>query len=359
MFQTDYDMTVSNEDLVVLILGIIALILSFSDVRSPDTLAWISFPALVLVIVGWGMSRFRRRPLPKQVQYTKSIYLSVIKTLRNYNLFSIIIQNILFLSRYIEPNTEARTILLFNCAALITLEFLELAGNITVTDTLRIFPVLEGEDEKTAKKKQFQILFGRSFWIWISITSIISIGVIFLPINSALVTKDALLISLQVVALLLGVGTFLLVYYQTMNFDGVLRADLAIKAVNYYTVIDLEEKGIELLERYLREVDSYNIGILSKLAGMYLKRHDFDTTLATTAKIIEYTTEHQTKTPHLNSRAHLLRAICFKAKENYEEAYKEVSKSLVHHPENTAARKLRRTLRRSLKATEQIKKPKQ
>ncbi|MCK4844346.1 MAG: hypothetical protein KAS95_01600 [Candidatus Heimdallarchaeota archaeon] len=359
MFQTDYDMTVSNEDLVVLILGIIALILSFSDIRSSDTLAWISFPALILVIVGWGISRFRLRPLPKQIQYTKSIYLSVIKTLRNYSLFSIIIQNILFLSRYIEPNTEARTILLFNFAALITLEFLEFAGNITVTDTLRIFPLLEGEDEKTAKKKQFQLLFGRSFWIWISITSIISLAVIFLPINSALVTKDALLISSQVVALLLGIGTFLLIYYQTMNFDGVLRADLVIKAVNYYTVIDFEEKGIELLERYLREVDSYNIGILSKLAGIYVKRHDFDKTLATTAKIIKYTTEHQTSTPHLNSRAHLLRAICFKAKEDYEEAYKEVTQSLVHHPENTAARKLRRTLRKGLKATEQIKKSKQ
>ena len=45
--------------------------------------------------------------------------------------------------------------------------------------------------------------------------------------------------------------------------------------------------------------------------------------------------------------------------ENYEEAYKEVTQSLVHHPESTAARKLRRTLRKSLKATEQIKKTKQ
>ena len=71
MFENDYDMVLSNEDMFMLILGGLTFLFSFSDVLAGTlTQAALSFPAILVFLFGWGIVRFRKRPLPKQVHTT-------------------------------------------------------------------------------------------------------------------------------------------------------------------------------------------------------------------------------------------------------------------------------------------------
>jgi len=78
--------------------------------------------------------------------------------------------------------------------------------------------------------------------------------------------------------------------------------------------------------------------------------------LEITERILLETEQKEIRVPHIISRAHLLRAVSFKSKEKYKEAYKEVSTALTFTPDNQTARKMRRELRRTLKTKEEDKK---
>ena len=92
---------------------------------------------------------------------------------------------------------------------------------------------------------------------------------------------------------------------------------------------------------------------MSKLAMMYTQDGNHNRVLELTEKVLAETEGKGVNTPHMISRAHLLRSISLKAKEQYEEAYEEVTQSLKYTPENNAARKLRRDLRKIVKIQKQ------
>ncbi len=355
MFENDYDMTLSKEDLFVLILGGFAFLFSFSDVTAgPQSQAAISFPAIIIFIIGWGLVRFRRRPLPKQVQSTRFIYLSLVKTIRNYALFSIIIQNIFLLSGYVQVNDLARVITIYNFVVLMVVSMIEIAGHVTVPDDLEIFHVIKGEDEKTIKKKRFTLLYGFRFWLWISITSLFVLGFTVFIFMVAFDSNQILVIIFQFVTLLLGAGLFVYTYYETMSFDKLEKPEMIIKAVDYYNAFELRERSYEMLEDYI-ENKHENLGLLSKLAIMNTQDENHHKVLDITRKILDETEEKEVNVPHMIARAHLLRAISLKAIENYKLAYDEVTKSLHYASDNFVARKLRRDLRRILKVKVQEK----
>ena len=353
MIETDAEMALSNEDLGVLILGLLGFVFSFADIRSDTSIAQIAFPIIVIFLISWGFVRFRRRPLPKQIQYTRYIFLGHIKTLRYYNLIAIIYHNLLVITRYITlDNGYARVALFYNYVCLFVFSVIEIAGHITVSDYFQIIDKIEGEDEELYRKKRFQILFGTKFWIWIVITGLVSIGMTYLPFSSIYLTGNVLLIVSQIVIVLISIGIVLYFYYETMSFDKIKGADMTMKATNYYIDVNLQEYGYELLEGYL-ETTGENIVIMSKLAMMYTQDSKFDRVMELTSKVLEETEGKGINTPHMISRAHLLRSISLKAKEEYEEAYDEVSQSLKYTPDNHAARKLRRDLRKIIKLKKQ------
>jgi len=360
MFENDYDMAMSNEDLILLILGGLTLLFSFTDIIFAETQAAISFPTIIAFVIGWGIVRFRRRPLPKQVQSTRFIYLSIVKTIRNYALFSIIIQNIFLLSGYVQfDDGLARLITIYNFVVLIIVSILEIAGHVTVPDDLHVFHLIEGEDKETIKKNRFTLLYGLRFWIWISITSLIVLGVtVLLPFRTAFVVmvKDNLILVVifQFVALLLGAGLFAYTYFNMMSFGKLEKPEMIIKAVDYYNTVELRERSYEILEDYV-ENKHENLGLLSKLAIMNTQDDNHHKVLDLTRRILDETEEKEINVPHMIARAHLLRAISLKALENFKLAYEEVTKSLHYIPENNVARKLRRDLRRILKVKNQEK----
>ncbi len=357
MFENDYDMALSNEDLFMIILGGFAFLFSFTDITGPQ--AGISLPITIFFVIGWGIVRFRRRPLPKQVQSTRFIYLSLIKTIRNYTLFSIIIQNIFLLSGYVQPiNDEAIIIKIANFVMLIVVSIFEIAGHITVPDDLHVFHLIEGEDEETIKKNRFSLLYGLKFWMWLSITSLIVLGATAYPFYTAFFVafnnNQILIVIFQFVALLLGAGLFVYTYFNTMSFGKLKKPEMVIKAVNYYNTVELRERSYEILENYL-ENKHENLGILSKLATMNTQDENYHKVLDLTRRILDETEEKEINVPHMIARAHLLQAISLKALENFKLAYEEVTKSLHYIPENDVARKLRRDLRRILKVKVQEK----
>lgn len=357
MFENDSDMTMSNEASLMLILGGLTLLFSFSDIFA-DTQAGISFPAIVVFIIGWGIVRFRRRPLPKQVQSTRFIYLSLIKTIRNYALLSIITQNIFLLSGYVQSTDLARTVTLYSFIVLLIVSILEIAGHVTVPDDLHVFHLIEGEEEDTIKKNRFTLLYGLRFWIWIIFTSLVALGITALPIYTSFIVafehNQIMIIIFQFVALLLGAGLFVYIYYNTMSYGKLVKPEMIIKAVDYYNTVELREKSYEILEDYL-ENKHENLGLLSKLAVMCTQDENHQKVLDLTRKILDETEEKEINVPHMVARAHLLRAISLKALENFKIAYEEVTKSLHYVSENNTARKLRRDLRRILKVKDQEK----
>ncbi|NPD88655.1 MAG: hypothetical protein HGN29_08015 [Asgard group archaeon] len=355
MSKNEIDMAMSEEDLVMIIVGLLIFILSFSDIRTSAPIGFASFPSIIVFLVGWIVVRFRRRPLPKQVHQTRSIYLAHIRSLRNYNLISIILFDILLLSRYIRAEEEIRTVLIFNFIALFVLSLLEFAGHITVTDSLEIFPVIEGESEEVYKKNKFELLYGTKYWIWLGITSVVAIASHYFIFAEIFIVKDVLIIVLEILSLLGGVGIFLFFYYRTKRFGTMNDPVMVVKAAEYYNESDLKDTSIKVLEDYLKE-DKENVAILSKLAVLYVQKNKHDKVLEYTKRILAETEEKSVSVPHLISKAHLLRAISLKAKEDYQEAYKEVAASLRYTPESAAARKLRRDLRKILKIRQQEKK---
>ena len=356
MDEIEVEMSLSNEDLAVLALGFLGFAFSFADVRSETSIAMFSFPIIIVFLIGWGFVRFRRRPLPKQIQYTRYIFLGHIKTLRNYNLIAIIYHNLLILTRYISlDNSDARLALIYNYVCLLIFSILEFAGHITASDLYVVFPKIEDEDEVSFRKKRFEILFGNKFWAWIVITSLISIGLMYLPFASIIISGDILLIVSQAIIVLISIGVVLFFYYRIISYDKLETADMIMKAANYYIDVELKEQSYELLEEYTKNKGE-NIAIMSKLAMMHTQDGNHNRALELTEKVLAETEEKGVNTPHMISRAHLLRSICLKAKEQYEEAYEEVTQSLKYTPENNAARKLRRDLRKILKIQKQEKK---
>ncbi|MCG3220602.1 MAG: hypothetical protein H7641_04405 [Candidatus Heimdallarchaeota archaeon] len=355
MSANEIEMAMSEEDLVMVVVGLLIFILSFSDIGTSAPIGFASFPSIIVFLVGWFVVRFRRRPLPKQVHQTRSIYLAHIRSLRNYNLFSIILFNILLLSRYIRAEDEIRTVLIFNYIALFVLSLIEFAGHITVTDSLEIFPIIAGESEKEYKKNRFELLYGTKYWIWLGITSAIAIAAHYFIFAQVFLVRDVLIIILQILSLLGGVGVFLFFYYRTLRFQTMDDPVMVVKAAEYYDESDLKDASIQVLEDYLKE-DKNNVAILSKLAVLYVQKNKHGKVLEYTERILAETEEKSISVPHLISKSHLLRAISLKAKEDYQEAYKEIAASLRYAPESAAARKLRRDLRKILKIKQQEKK---
>jgi len=113
--------------------------------------------------------------------------------------------------------------------------------------------------------------------------------------------------------------------------------------------MEIDEKSITLLNEYL-DRDPLNVAIISRLSIIHAKNGNYDEVLQYTGQVLEEIEKRNLNTPHMSSRAHLLRAFALKSKERYKEAYKEVTHSLKFTPENNAARKLRRDLRRIIKA---------
>jgi hypothetical protein len=355
MSKNDIEMAMSEEDLVMIVVGLLIFVLSFSDINTSAPIGFASFPSIIVFVIGWIVVRFRRRPLPKQVHQTRSIYLSHIKVLRNYNLFSIILFNILLLSRYIRAEDEIRTVMIFNFIALFVLSLMEFAGHITVSDSLEVIPIIEGESEEDYKKSRFALLFGTKYWIWLGITSVIAIAAHYFIFAEVFIVRDILVIILQMLSLLAGVGIFLFFHYRTLRYEVMDDPVMVVKAAEYYEGSNLKDTSIQVLEEYLKE-DKNNVAILSKLAVLYVQKNKHDKVLDYTKRILAETEEKSVSVPHLISKAHLLRAISLKAKEDYQEAYKEVSASLRYTPESAAARKLRRDLRKVLKIRQQEKK---
>ena len=349
MFEDEIEMALSDEDLGMIILSAIVFLLSFVDLSK----AFVSFPVIVCVLVGWGLARFRRRPLPKQVHHTRSIFLAHIKVLRNYTLIALIINNFLILTRYISPDDgDPNVTIIYTYVLLLVFSLIEFAGNVTVSDSLQIITEIEGEDEKTVRKKRFVLLFGIHFWIWMSITGLISASLLYLPFKPAFSSGDIFFIICQFLAVLVGAGLYLFFYYRIMKFSEIKNPLLLTKAADYYNVSDLRDKSIEMLERYI-ERDAENIGILSKISVLYAQNNNHEKVLQFTGKILAIVEEEKIDVPHTSAKAHLLRAVSLKAKEEFQEAYEEVTTSLRLAPESNAARKLRRDLRKIVKAKKQ------
>ncbi len=346
MFENEIEMALSDEDLVMLILISIVFLLSFVDL----SIAFVSFPVTVIVLVGWGLARFRRRPLPKQIHHTRSIFLVHVKILRNYTLIALIINNLLVLTRYITPDAGYPNVaIIYTYILLFVFSLMEFAGNITVTDSIQVITEIEGEDEKTLRKKRFILLFGTHFWIWISITGLVSAGLLYLPFSSSFLSEDIFFIVCQFLAVVVGAGLYLFFYYRVMQFSEIKNPLLLTKAADYYNVSDLREKSIELLEHFI-EKDADNIGILSKISLLYAQDNNNEKVLQFTGRILAIVEEEKLNVPHTIAKAHLLRAVSLKAKEEFQEAYEEVTTSLRFAPESNAARKLRRDLRKIIKA---------
>ncbi|MHA1197924.1 MAG: hypothetical protein ACTSQF_01010 [Candidatus Heimdallarchaeaceae archaeon] len=354
IYKKDEEMALSIEDLVMLIIGVVVFVLAFTDVRTKTNIVWISFLVIVLFIVAWGLVRFRRRPLPKQVHFKRSMNLLPVKIIRNYHLLAIIIEYAFILFRYVPITTnEAIISIIFHFFAVFILMLIEFIGNVIVSDTLEVFVKLEGEEEWEFKKSRQNILFGTRFYIFTIITGLVGLGLTYLPIRSLfdveILSMKIVLLVMQFVALLGSGALFIFVFNKTINFGKLKDPSQILKAVDYYNAMELDDRSLVLLNDYI-ETDPLNVAILSKLSILYVKRGDYDKVLKYTGKVLAQIEEKQLNVPHMSSRAHLLRAISLKTKEKYKEAYTEVTQSLTITPENNAARKLRRDLRRILKS---------
>lgn len=348
MFEDEIEMALSDEDLGMLILSAIVFLLSFVDLK----IAFVSFPTSVSVLVAWGLVRFRRRPLPKQIHHTRSMFLAHIKILRNYTFIALIINNLLVLFRYVDTGGDQTLTIIYTYILLFVFSLIEFAGNITVTDSLQLITKIEGEDEKTIRKKRFVLLFGTRFWVWVIVTGLISAGLLYLPFAAAFLSVDIFFIICQFLSVVVGAGLYLFFYYKVMQFTEIKNPLLLTKAADYYNVSDLRGKSIELLEHYI-EKDAGNIGILSKISVLYAQENNHEKVLQYTGRILAIVEEEKLDVPHTSAKAHLLRAVSLKVKEEFQKAYEEVTTSLRFTPESNAARKLRRDLRKIIKTKKQ------
>jgi len=340
----EYEMVLANEDLVMLLLGIIAFILAFVDFSQ----AAFSFPSLVLFTLGWGIERFRRRPLPKQVLKAKLFYLAPVKVIRNYVLYLIILLNSLYLFGFEKSNFEIRTGLIFLYLALIIVSIVELAGNVRILDNLIIIPEIETESVEDKKKKRFQVLYGAKFITWIVFSSLISIGISSLSIISIVNSNNIVTIVLCFLILIPAGATYYYHYYDALVKEHSLDVDYVLKATDYYLESELPDLAYELLNSFL-EKEPNNIVALGKLALLYLKDGKYKKVLETTGKSLAYIEEEKLEVPHTKARMYVFRALSLKALGKYEEAYKSVNKALTINPDNKVARKLRRELRSIVK----------
>lgn len=343
----EYKMVIANEDLVMLLLGTIAFILAFVDLSQSA----FSFPSLLLFLLGWGIERFRRRPLPKQVLKAKLFYLAPVKIIRNYVLYQIILLNGLYLFGFEKSSFEIRTGLIFLYLALIIVSIVELAGNVRIPDNLVIIPEIETESEEVKKKKRFQVLYGAKFITWIIFSSLISIGILSLSIISIVNSNSIVVIILSFLILLPAGVTYYYHYYEAIVKEHSLDVDYLLKATDYYVESELPKLAYELLYNFL-EKEPNNIVALGKLALLYLKDGNYKKVLETTGKSLAYIEEEKLDVPHTKSRMYVFRALSQKALGKYEEAYKSVNKALTINPDNMVARKLRRELRAIVKKKE-------
>ncbi|MHA1685029.1 MAG: hypothetical protein ACTSYD_01345 [Candidatus Heimdallarchaeaceae archaeon] len=354
MFKQDYDMALSDEDLVMFVLGVIVFILTFADIRSNDTIASFSFPSILFFIIGWGIVRFRRRPLPKQVHHTRAVYLAHLKIIRNYQLFSLILLNILFLARYIEPGSAIRIGMIFQYASIFFLSLMEFFGHIVASDALLIIPELETDDPNILAKQRRNLLFGSKYWIWTLITLVLTIGLLYPSIDSIVAADDLVIYMIELLAFVAGFILYYLLYKRTMKFNRIMNAEMVDKAIDYYNLVGLREKSYDIINEYLK-YDEKNSAILSKYAFMLTEDQRYTEVPAITTKILEETEQKGIRVPHLIAKAHLLCAISLAKMEKYQEAYQEVTASLKYIPENNVARKLRRELRKRLKTDTNLK----
>jgi tetratricopeptide (TPR) repeat protein len=243
---------------------------------------------------------------------------------------------------------------IYNFIALFILSLIEFAGNVTVPDSLIILPKVNGEDETTYKMKKFQYLFGPRFWIWMSVTGVFSLAVHYLPFAAVFFSGEPVLIVFHFLALAGGIGFFIFFHYRTLRYEELTDPSMIVKAADYYNLSEMREQSIELLENYIKNQEE-NIVLMSKLSLFYLQENKHKKVLNITKRILEETEEKSIDVPLMISKAYLLRAISLKNLEKYKEAYQDVTSSLKYTPNNQAARKLRRDLRRVLKLKEQEK----
>lgn len=348
MLEKDYEMALSDEDLIMLILGIVAFILSFSDIRSRDSIAAFSFPSIFFFLLGWGITRFRRRPLPKQVHHKRAVYLAHIKVTRNYLLLSIITLNIMFFARYVQPGSNTRIGMIFQYVSLFFISLLELFGHVVASDDLLIIPELETDNRNKLVEQRRKLLFGTHYLIWLTITMIITIGFLYLSISPIVAENDLWIYVAEILSFILSFGLYYYVDRKTMKFDKIMPADMVAKAVDYYNLVGLRDWSYKLITNYLK-YDAKNVGILSKYAFMLTEDQRYTEVPKITKLILEETEQKGIKVPHIIAKAYLLYAISLSKMEKYSEAYNAVTRSLQYVPENNVARKLRRELRNKLK----------
>ena len=354
IYKMDEDMALSIEDLAMLIVGTVIFVLAFTDVRAESNIVWISFLVIVLFIVGWGIVRFRQRPLPKQIHYKRNVFLLPVKLIRNYHLLAIIIEYALILFRFVSlDNSYAVISIVYHFVAVFILMLIEFAGNVIVDDTLQVFVKLDEESELDIKKKRREILFGTRFYIFASITGIFALGLSYFSFASlaeiTISSVKIVLFVMQPIAFLGGGALMLFIFNRTMKFEKIKNPSILLKAVDYYETMEMEDKCLILLNEYL-ETDPLNVAIMSKMSILYAKKGNYEEVLKYSGQVLAEIEEKQLITPHMSSRAHLLRAFALKSKKKYQEAFNEVTQSLKFTPENNAARKLRRDLRRILKS---------
>ncbi len=347
MFENDYDMALSYEDLMVLGMSIIIFILAFGTLN----LAPFSFPVIVIVAIGWGIERFRRRPLPKQVLKQRFIYMAHIKILRNFVLLSIIMFDIIIIFVKNLTLSEALPVaiaLIFSYIGLAVLSLIEFVGNIVAPDSLLVIPQLKQESEKEIAKIRFKLLYGTRFYVWLVISGLISLASIYIPvstlINSKLVLINSIYFSLIIIAGLL----YWLTYKDTLNFNKSFSISDTLKIVDYYIESDLKDKAYEVINKCNQE-NPNEIAILSKISFLYLNDEKYDKAINVIEELIELINKEKLNVPHTLVKSFLRLAIAYKAKGEYKKAYDAVTQGLTIDPENKVARRLRKELRTRLK----------
>ncbi len=346
----DIRMTVSDEDLGTLILGLMVTVTAFFDLSQASFI----FPVLFFVLAGYGITRFRRRPLPWQIQEMRFKYLGIIKIAKFYNLLSIIFMNFLYVFGYLDNSTVGQTdgliyrfIPMYNAFFLFFLILLEFLGHLSVNDELLLIPKVEEEDEEELRTTRNTLLYGEKFLAWLVITSLIVLGM-FLAVGMTIrVSGSFVVLILQIIPLIGGGGLTFYFYKQTYTSNIFDDSDMILSAVEYYKLCGLTDKAYSLLLNYL-EVEPRHITILNKLSVMELEKRNYEKVLNLTKVILEETEQKELKVPHLIAKAYFLRALSYKAQENYKKAYEQATRSLKYNPDNQLARKARRDIRKYL-----------
>lgn len=350
LYEEDIRMTVSDEDLGTLILGLMVSVTVFFDLSQASFI----FPVLFFVLAGYGITRFRRRPLPWQIQEMRFKYLGIIKIAKFYNLLSIIFMNFLYVFGYLDNSTVGQTdgliyrfIPMYNAFFLFFLIFLEFFGHLFVSDELLLIPKVKGEDERELRNSRNRLLYGLKFRIWLCVTGLIVLGMFFAIGLTIRVSGSLVVLILQIIPLIGGGGLTFYFYKKTYTSAIFDDSDMILSAVEYYKLCGLPDEGYSLLLDYLK-VEPTHITILNKLSVMELEKGNYEQVLNLTKVILEETEQKEIKVPHLIANAYLLRALSYKAQENYQKAYEQATRSLKYNPDNQLTRKARRDIRKYL-----------